>query len=79
MKAKRLFAKNFDEINQAELLGLNKTPDLEVLEIDYYFKIEHVTAAYLTQEGYICILIYGQTIILKFSSSVWSKIKSFLE
>lgn len=79
MKAKRLFLANGDEHEQAEMLGMKKRPPIKTLELDFFFRIDGITTAFVTTEGHISICLFGREILLSYDKKVWEKIKLYLE
>jgi len=84
MKAQRAFVKNYqqiqEEIQQEEKLGLinkTKTP-ISVTYMDYFFNLAGVTSMFKTLDGYINIVLYGESVLLKFETPVYNKIKKHL-
>jgi hypothetical protein len=85
MKALRLIVKNLDEIQEANqkaeklALPLDKDTKLEYTFMPIWFRVEAVSLAFITTDGYISATISGVQTFLKKDRMTWCKIRKWLE
>jgi len=77
MKATVIALKNLEEIQQAQLLGM-QMPEREMAELEFFFNLAHLTSAFRLINGNIMAFMGGREYVLKYEAKIWRRIKEHL-